>query len=531
MNGSRSAVKKKSKTTDVIFSTVAEIFMPLSPAVTAAGILKAILAVTLELNVISADSFIYSLVELIAESPLYYLPLLLAYSCAKRFRCNIPCALAVGGMLIHPDIFHLLSSLGDSVAYEDYSGNYSFSVFPIIISVMFMSVIEFAADKIKLKPLKFFLKPALSLSVTGIFALGLLGPLGLLFSECISKVISVTNSAVPWLAPTLVGGFYPLMMLTGTHYSLVPVGINNIIGLGSDRFVGPGMLVSNIAQSGASLASAIMSKNAETRRYSLSSSMTAMLGIVEPAMYGVNIKRRGRLLTVVAAGGVAGFLMGVSGVERYATATPGIIALTGYIGDDGYENLINTVIAVTVAFLLAFLGTIFLSTDIRKLINEGEQMGIFKHRNKTIQINSPLSGKTVKLSQVSDPIFAGKILGDGVAILPTVGELFSPLDGVIESIAETNHAIAVSGDNGVQMLIHIGIDTVELKGEPFSVKVSVGERVKSGQLLISFDIDQIKTAGYDTLTPIIITNSDSYTSVSAHDREVTVGAKLLELTE
>lgn len=515
-----------------IFETVAEIFKPISPAITAAGFLKAILAVAAQLKIAESGSELLLLIELIAESPLYYLPLLLAYSSAKRLGCNIPCALAVGGMLIHPEMLHLVETvIGDFSVYDRYTVDYSFSVFPIIISIMFMSFVEHLCDRIKIKQVRFFLKPTLSITVTGVFALGVLGPVGLLLGEGITSLIGLSNAKIPWLTPTLIGALYPLMMLTSTQYSLVPLGINNIVLLGYDRFVGPGMLVSNIAQSGASLATAFVSKNVDEKRHALSASLTAFLGVAEPAMYSVNLKKRGSLLTVIGAGGVAGFLMGITGVKRYTTATPGIIALTGYIGHYDYDNLINTVIAIITAFFIGFLGTMFLSMNIKDKISEGENMSLFSRKKNRVVLLSPLSGKTVELSDVNDPTFAEKILGDGTAIIPYEGELCSPLDGVVESIAETSHAIAISGDNGAEVLMHIGIDTVELKGEGFSVKVSVGERVKAGDVLIDFDIDIIKSAGYETVTPIIITNSDNYSRISSAKGAISVGDELLELTE
>ncbi len=509
----------------LILDACADIFKPLSPAVTAAGIIKATLTVLVLFVEMPSENAIFRLAELIAEAPLYFLPVLLAYSCAEYFGCNIPCALALGGLLVHPDLFDLLHLLDGS---QD--SDYSFSVFPIIISVMLMSAAESLTDRIRNNALRYFVKPALSVGVTGAFALCVLGPLGLMLSDCISILLENINEVLPWLSPTLVGAFYPILMLGGAHFSLVPLGINNIVVSGSDRFVGPGMLVSNIAQSGAALAYSLTSRRISERRSARSSAFSALFGIVEPAMYGVNIKNRGTLAVISAAGGAAGFFMGISGVERFTTATPGIIALTGYIGETGYGNLTNTLFAVIAAFTFSFLGTIFLSTDITNTAG-GEQMGIFKRNKKKITVYSPLSGQAVRLSEVNDPTFSEGILGDGVAVVPDVGELYSPADGVIESVADTFHAIAIGGDSGVQILMHIGIDTVELGGAPFSVKVNVGDRVKRGQLLVEFDVEEIKARGYDTVTPIVITNSDEFTSVEAHLGDVRVSEAIIELSE
>lgn len=518
-----------------LLETVAGIFTPIIPAITGAGILKAVLALLVVIKVIDNTSDTYKLLTIFADAAFYFLPFLLAYSAARKFGCSIVIAMSVAGIMLHPNF---ISLVGGDAAVRLFgvpirAVSYSSSVIPILLTVWFMSYIEPIADKISWKPIKFFTKPLITLVVVGFAGVAVIGPLGNLIGDWIAAGIAWLDGIAPWLVPLVIGVFSPFLVMTGTHYGLIPIGINNIATAGIDKLVGPGMLGSNIAQGGASLAVAVRTKDDEMKQLATSAGITAVCGITEPAMYGVNLKYRTPLIPVMIAGGLSGFYMGIMGVGRYTTGSPGLLALPGYIGTEGFRNITNAVIASAIAFAVGFVGTFFVKLDDKagekhtgkasrirggngaeeKVSGSAPNSGAPGH-GEIVTLCSPANGKLIPLTEVSDPTFSELVLGRGSAIIPETGLLVSPADGVIESIPDTCHAVMLKTDDGAEILIHIGIDTVELDGRHFRSFVSPGDRVKAGDPLIEFDIEAIVGEGYDTTTPVIITNSDDYDEIT-----------------
>lgn len=502
-----------------VLETVAGIFTPIIPAITGAGILKAVMALLSAVGLLSPSSQTYAVLTVFADAAFYFLPFLLAYSAAKKFGCSIVLALSVAGILLHPSFAALFNDgavkfFGIPVRQATYSS----SVIPIILTVWFMSFIEPIADKISWKPIKFFTKPLITLVVTGFAGIVVIGPLGNLIGEWIALGIDGLDKIAPWLVPLVIGVFSPFLVMTGTHYGLIPIGINNIATAGIDKLIGPGMLGSNIAQGGASLAVAVKTHDSEMKQLATSAGITAICGITEPAMYGVNLKLKKPLIPVMIAGGAAGLYMGLCGVGRYTTGSPGLLALPGYIGTEGARNIINTCIAAAGAFLIGFVGTLIIYKD-----KSGEKAG-------RITILSPVKGHVVPLAEVNDPTFAEMVLGNGCAVIPENGSVFSPADGVVDSIPETCHAVMITTDNGAELLIHIGIDTVELGGRFFKALVKVGDRVKAGQKLIEFERESVVKAGYDVTTPVIVTNTDDFDEIKISAQTASEKMPLMVLT-
>ena len=503
-----------------VLDTVAGIFTPIIPAITGAGILKAVLALLVALKIITTDSDTYSFLVIFADAAFFFLPFLLAYSAAKKFGCSIVLALSVAGIMLHPSFTAMLS--GDNpvrlFGIPVTAATYSSSVIPIILTVWFMSFIEPLADKISWKPIKFFTKPLITLVVTGFAAIVVIGPLGTLVGDAIAIGIGWLDEFAPWLVPVVIGIVSPFLVMTGTHYGLIPIGINNIATAGIDRLVGPGMLGSNIAQGGAAFAVSIKTKDKDMRSLASSAGITAVCGVTEPAMYGVNLKLKKPLIPVMIAGGVSGLYMGIMGVGRYTTGSPGLLALPGYIGTEGFSNIINACVAAAIAFVIGFVGTLFVNVNAKEdeqaaARPQEEEKAKGRSPQGVITLSSPIKGKVVSLREVPDETFAGSILGDGTAIVPQSSLLVAPADGVIESVTDTKHAVVLSADCGAEILMHIGIDTVELGGKHFRSFVSAGDRVKAGDPLIEFDPEAITKAGYDLTTPVIITNSDEFKEI------------------
>lgn len=500
-----------------ILDTIAGIFTPIIPAITGAGILKAFMALLTAFGWIDPASQTYSLLSVFSDSAFYFLPFLIAYSAARKLKCNPVMAMSIAGILLHPNFMSMLDTVKETGEPLKFIGipvtpaTYSSSVIPIILSVWLMSYVEPIADKISPKPVKFFTKPLITLVVTGAVSITVLGPLGTIIGDGIATGISFLNNYASWLVPLVIGAVSPLLVMSGTHYGLIPIGINNIATTGFDTIVGPGMLGSNIAQGGAAFAVALRTKNKIIRQEAYSSGITAVCGITEPALYGVNLKLKRPLIAAIIGGGASGLYLGITGVGRYTSGSPGLLALPGYIGTEGFTNITNAVIGSAIALVVSFVAALILGFDDPKENDTDSSEN--NHTAKSEVLFAPLKGKIIPIEKVADPTFAEKILGDGVAIVPDTGLLISPADGIVDTVFDTGHAISLTTNGGAEILIHIGIDTVKLNGEHFKPMVKNGEKIKAGQPLIEFDLEKIKEKGYDTTTSVVITNYKDYSSI------------------
>lgn len=517
-----------------VLDTIAGIFTPIIPAITGAGMLKAVMALLVAFKVIDTASESYQFLNFIADAAFYFLPFLIANSAAKKFKCNAYMAMSIAGVILHPTFINMVNTAKEAETGLKFMGlpvslaSYSSSVIPIILGVWFMSFVEPLADKVSPKPVKFFTKPLLTLIVTAPVTLIVLGPLGNIIGDGIAAVISYLNAHVSWLVPLVVGTFTPLMVMTGMHYGLIPIGINNIATAGFDTVVGPGMLGSNIAQGGASLAVAVRTKNSEVRQLATSAGITAVCGITEPAMYGISLRFKKPLIAAMIGGGVSGLFLGITGVGRYTSGSPGLLALPGYIGTEGARNIIFACIGAAIAFVVAFVISLMLGID-DPVEESGESASLEK--GDECVIFSPVKGKAVPLNSVNDPTFSEAVLGQGIAIVPEEGKVYAPFDGVADTVFETGHALGLSAKDGVELLIHVGLDTVNLKGKYFKTKVSSHDKIKKGQILLEFDKDAIQKEGYDIVTPVIITNSEKYGEIrSLASGPVEAGKEILRAT-
>lgn len=503
--------------------TIAGIFTPIIPAITGAGMLKCVLALLVSFKVIDTSSQTYYILNFMGDAAFYFMPFLLASSAAKKFKCNAYMAMMIAGVILHPN-FVALKTAGESVKFIGLPvtlASYSSSVIPIILGVWFMSFVEPIADKVSPNVIKFFTKPLITLLVTGPVLLIVLGPLGTILGDGVASAISFLDIYARWLVPLVVGVFSPLLVMTGMHYGLIPIGINNIATAGFDTVVGPGMMASNIAQGGATLAVAIKTKNKDLKQLASSSGITAVCGITEPAMYGVVMKLKKPLIASMIGGGAGGLFLGLMGVGRYTTGSPGLLALPGYIGTEGFTNIIYACIGAGISFVVSFIASWIIGFDdpkenveeSKKVENTNTVLEEKEELVNKIKIASPANGDIVPLNEVEDETFASGIMGKGVAIIPKDGKIVSPINGIVQTIFKTKHAIGLLSDDGAEILIHVGMDTVQLNGEHFISHIKDGDKVKVGDPLVDVEIDAIKEKGYSTITPIIITNTDKYLDI------------------
>ncbi|WP_411682123.1 beta-glucoside-specific PTS transporter subunit IIABC [Clostridium thailandense] len=522
-NDSSSEIKDDKGPVVKVLDTIAGIFTPIIPAITGAGMLKAVMALLVTFKIIGTKSQAYSILNFMADAAFYFLPFLVANSAAKKFKCNPYMAMSIAAVILHPNFINMVNAAKKAGTGIYFLGmpitlaSYSSSVIPIILGVWFMSFVEPIADRVSPNAIKFFTKPLLTLVITGLVTLIVLGPIGIICGNGISGAIAFLNTHVKWLVPLIVGTFSPLLVMTGMHYGLIPIGINNLATAGFDTVVGPGMLGSNIAQGGAALAVAIKTKNSELRQLASSAGITAVCGITEPAMYGVTLKLKRPLIAVMIGGGVSGLFLGLTGVGRYTSGSPGLLALPGYIGTDGFRNIMFACIGAAIAFIVSFVATLIIGfediTEVKKDASKVDE-NLSEDKIKDSIVYSPIEGTIVPLEEVKDPTFAEKMMGNGIAVIPEKGRAVAPVNGTVTAVFGTKHAIGITSSEGAEILIHIGLDTVNLNGKFFEAKVKVGDSINAGDLLVEFNLEEIKKAGYDVITPIIITNTSEYKEIS-----------------
>ena len=501
-----------------ILESIASIFQPVIPAITGAGLLKALMALFSSMGVLKGGTQTYIILNAMADAAFYFMPVLLAASCARKFKCNQGTAMALAGILVYPSFMGLMSGK-DAVTFMGFipvtKAAYASSVIPIILGVWFMSYVEHYIQKISPRAIKFFSVPLVSLFVGGTVMISLLGPIGAWVSGLINIFFVWLNASAPWIVPTIVGIFTPLLVMTGTHYGLIPIGTNNLATVKWDTVVGPGMLTSNVAQGAAGWAVALRSKNPDTKQQASSAGLTAVLGITEPILYGVNLRFTFPLYAAMIGGGLGGLYLGLTRVARFAGGSPGLLVLPAYIptadvASLGYtmSNLVNAVIGIIIAIVGAFCASYFLFgvwAKNGKLPPEetGELETLPSVPDDAIVALA--NGKFIGPDEMKDPMFSEQSMGQTVAIDPTDGIIAAPVNGEIEMFFETGHAFGMRMADGTGLLIHIGVDTVNLKGAGFTVLKKKGDKVKAGETVVQVDLDILKKAGYSAQTMLVIT--------------------------
>lgn len=537
------AKKEKKGLISAFLDMLSSIFAPILPAITAAGMLKAVLALLVAFKLVDTTGQTYQIINFMGDAAFYFMPMFLAISAAKKFKCSPYLALLIAGILLHPNFISMVNSskeTGEAIRFfilPVYGASYSSSVVPIILSVWIMSYVERFADKISPKAVKYFTVPLITALITGTLSLVILGPVGYVIGNLIAQFIILLEQYLGWLLPMVLGAVFPLLVMTGTHYGLIPLGANNILTLGYDSMVGPSNLPSNIAQGGAALAVGLKTKNGELKELGVSSGITAVCGITEPALYGINLRFKSALISSMIGGAAGGLFIGVFHVARYASGSPGLMTLPVYIGGaNPIMNFVYACIACAISFVVAFIISFVTFKDEEKTeVNAQSKVVSNKVENTSNQPNTnvgklnstiyaPVEGKVVALSNVNDPTFAQEIMGKGMAIIPEGNTFYSPVNGKVTMVFNTKHAIGFTTNEGAEVLMHIGLDTVNLNGKGFDVLVCEGDEVTTDTKVVTVDLETIKEAGYETITPIIVTNTMEYGdivgvegSVSAHD--------------
>lgn len=491
-----------------VLDTIAGMFVPIVPVMAGAGMIKVIASLSAMFGWLIPQDTTYQFLSIFGDTVFYFLPVILAASAAKKFNTNQYIAMTVGAALISPSFINMvaaareagtgLSLLGLPVTLASYSS----SVIPIILAVWFLSFIDPLANKYTPAVIRIFGAPMLTLLIVLPVTFLVIGPIGTWLGDGLNSLVSFMNDTVPWLVPTLVGSTTPLLVMTGMHYGIIPAGINMIATKGIDTVAGPGMMVSNIAQGGAALALAFKTKDTALKGLTVSTGISAILGITEPVLYGVNLKYKRPLYASMIGGGVAGLYLGIMGVGRFAQVPPGLLSLPSYFSAD-FPNIIvhasiGCLIALFVSFIVSFI-LAFPKEDVK------QEIPATTVSDETFVAVS--EGQLLALEKVKDEVFASKAMGDGVALIPESDTVLAPVNGTLTTVFPTGHAYGIVRSDGVEVLVHIGINTVELAGEGFMPLVHQGEIVKAGQPLVRFNRQAIAQKGYDTTIMTIITES------------------------
>ena len=517
-------------------SFISACMSPLIPALIGGGMVKVILILLPLLGWMSEKSQSYAILTTFGDAPFYFLPIMLAVTAAKYFKVTPMLAVTIAGVMIHPSFVAMVAA-GKGVHFMGLPvtlATYSSSVIPILMVVWAMKYIEMGVDKICPASMKSILKPLLVLFITATLALVVIGPIGTYAGQYLSDIILFIQAKAGWLAMIVMSAFMPLIVMTGMHWAFAPLFLNASVA-SPDSLILPAMLAANIAQGAACLAVAIKAKNKNTKQIASAASISALLaGVTEPALYGITLKYKKPLYASMIAGGITGLFTGIMHLKSFTFAVPSIISMPQFMSKTDSQNIYTAVIVLVASFIISFVLTYLFGIDegdakvatvTTTATANTEEIKVLESGSKgTKKVFSPVAGEVITLESVNDPTFAEKMLGDGVAIIPNDGKIFAPFSGEVVTVFPTKHAIGLKSDTGIELLIHFGLDTVNLKGKPFTQHIEAGQHVKQGELLMEADIKQIQDAGYDITTPVVVTNTAEFVEIVPTEETVVTKA-------
>lgn len=522
-----SAKKEKRSAGAVFLEYLIGIFQPLVPAIAGAGVLKSIMLLLAMIGAITSTDTLYTTLVGISDATFYFLPLMVAVTTANMFKTDRLVAVAAVGFLLLPAT---TTALKDGLALFGITVQnitYSSQVFPAILEVICLSLLERWLNKVSPKAIRVFFVPMVALAITIPVTLLVLGPLGYNVGVLLTDAILFMYSTFGWIALAVLAAILPFMISMGMHKALVPYAVSSMSAAGFESLYLPASLGHNISESGACLAVALRTKDERLRQTALSAGISALMGITEPALYGVTLQHKRAMTAVVISGAISGALIGLLGVKAFVTVGPGLASMTMYVDAANPQNLVNAFIGFAVALVCSFAIAFVTWKDDDQVEAAGTTDKPAATTDAALELVVPVSGTIEDITKVPDEMFAAKTLGDGMAIVPSQGMLYSPVDAEVTMVFKTRHAIGLTCANGAEILIHVGIDTVKMDGDGFTAHVNTGDHVGVGDELISFDIDKIEKAGFDPTVCIIVSNgADFSVENKAQEGAATVGDAL-----
>ncbi len=509
---------------------VINIFQPLVPAIAGAGVLKSVMLLLSMFGLVASDSTIYSVLTGISDATFYFLPLMVAVTTANALKCNRLVAIAAVGYLLLPATTTAISEGMNLFGLTVQNITYSSQVFPAILCVAFLSYMEKFFNKISPKAIRIFFVPMMALAITIPVTLLILGPLGYNIGTIFTSCILFVYDKVGFIALGLLAAILPFMISAGMHKALIPYALSTYGSLGYESLYLPASLAHNISESGACFAVALRSKDENLKQTALSAGISALMGITEPALYGVTLQHKKAMIGVVASSAISGLLIGIFAIKAFIVVGPGLASMSMYIDPNNSQNIIYACIGFAVALIASFVITFILwKDDVKEEVVEEEVKELTAEEKEVNILVSPVNGKSVNLSEVSDEMFASKTLGDGVGIIPSDGKVYAPCNAEVCMLFNTRHAIGLKTKNGAEILIHIGVNTVSMDGEGFKSYVKQGDVVSEGDLLIEFDLDKINEKNLDPTVMVVNSNSTNYKVLNQSYGEVKTGDVLFDV--
>lgn len=521
--------KKKQNMFSEILDVISGIMSPVIPAIIGAAMIKVLLTVLPMIGILSDTSQTYQLLSVVGDGAFYFMPVLIAMSAAKKFGANPYYAVSIALILLHPNFSAMLEGIkegGETLKFFNVIpvsyAFYAYSVIPIIMSVWILPHIEKFVDKITPTITKNFLKPMLVMLIIGPIVMVAIGPLGSILGNILSSAVYFIHDKLGFIAVGLVAAIFPFIVMTGMHHAFTPIKLGVLASTGFEGFICIAEFASNMAQGAAALAVSVKSKNKDVKQSAGSSAFSALVaGITEPALYGTTLRFKKPMMGACIGAGIGGLVGGFFQMKCYGVATPALVTIPQYIEQGNPKSIIYVLITAAVTIVGSFVASYLIGFDDPvEEDEENEEKLVIKSLNTGVKVASPLSGEMVELSQVNDATFASGIIGKGTAIIPTKGQIIAPFDGVVDALFDTGHAIGLKSNEGIEMLIHVGIDTVNLGGKYFNPKKSQGDKIKAGDIILEFDIQGIISEGYEVVTPVIITNSDSYMDIIVENKSI-----------
>ena len=526
-----------------IIATMSAVFAPFIYILAAAGILQGCLILVNMANPSFSSTGTYEVLSFMSWAPFTFLPIFIAITASKHFKCNTFIAVACCAALVSPTWAEIASRIadGESIKFLGISlaeTTYTSSVLPPLFLVWILSYVEKFVDKRLPDVVKALFTPFICMIVMVPLTILAIGPLSDSLATGIANGYNALYNFAPAVAAAVIGGLWQIVVIFGVHWGVTPMCLANYDLYGMDTFQAF-QTMAVVAQAGAVFGVFIKARNKKTKNMALSAGITGIFGITEPAIYGVNLRFKKPFICGCIAGAIGAVVGSFFNIAYYAYAgLPGLLTVVNAITPNNSKSIIGMLIGAAISFFGAII--------LVQVIGFGEKETEEKNENNDVNVNegqpilnmgikeikSPISGKVIELEKVNDPVFSSGAMGKGVAIEPIDNKVYAPFDGVIEFIADTKHAIGLLSDDGVEVLIHVGMDTVKMNGKGFDVKTKVNSKVKAGDLLLEFDKSVIEKEGYSLITPIVITNADNYEDKQLNiNKEVESGKTIINLKE
>ena len=527
-----------------VIATMSAVFAPFIYILAAAGLLQGCLIIINMINPGFASTGTYEVLSFISWAPFTFLPIFIAITASKHFKCNTFIAVACCAALVSPDWASIASRIagGEAVTFLGIGlaeTTYTSTVLPPLFLVLALSYLEKFVDKVIPEVVKSLFTPFICILVMVPLTILVIGPVSDGVATAIANGYNALYNFAPVIAAAVIGGFWQVVVIFGVHWGVTPMVLANFDMYGQDTFQAF-QTMAVVAQMGSAFGVFLKSKRQETKSVALSAGITGIFGITEPTIYGVTLRFKKPFICACISGAVAAAVASFFNSVYYVYAgLPGLLTVVNAIGANP-----TSIVGELIGCAIAIIGSIVLVQIVG--FDEGQASDEENQENEEVkamdevsatvlagtkEIKSPLSGKVIALSEIDDPVFAGGAMGNGIAIEPTDNKVYAPFDGEIEFIAESKHAIGLKSEDGVELLIHVGMDTVQMDGKGFDVKVKANEKVKAGELLLEFDKEAIQKAGYSLITPVVITNSFEFEQKQlCLDQEISYGKSIINLS-